>query len=145
MALLAILALASFASAQAAAAPSANAAAKHIALVDLRQAHKLLAEADHDYDGHRARAAEEVHKAIHELEGKYHGAKVNAVPVPGIVMPAKVNQPALSEPQPVSDAQLLQALQLLQAAVPDIKANHPKALANVLAAIQEITIALKIK
>ena len=37
------------------------------AIKALRSAHKLLAEADHDYDGHRAKAAKEVHKALKEL------------------------------------------------------------------------------
>jgi hypothetical protein len=37
----------------------------------LHWAHKLLSEADHDYDGHRARAAHEVHLALEEL-GAHH-------------------------------------------------------------------------
>ena len=38
----------------------------------LHWAHKLLVEADHDYDGHRARAAHEVHRALEELDGHHH-------------------------------------------------------------------------
>jgi hypothetical protein len=40
----------------------------------LHRAHHLLVEADHDYDGHRARAAHEVHLAIEELGGHGHHA-----------------------------------------------------------------------
>ena len=140
------------ASAQAATVPvTATTSAKHAALENLRQAHKLLVLADHDYDGHRARAAAEVHKAIRELEGKHHPKKVVSgttpvpVPTPIIVKPAKPKQPAMREPQAASDAQLQEALQLLQASTTEINSKHPRAAANVAAAIRELNTALKIK
>jgi len=106
---------------------------------ELRSAHKLLAEADRDYDGHRAKAAAEVHKAIKELEGKHAGKK----PHPGStakVKPAKA--PAVHEPQATSDSQLQQAQAILQGVQTE---NYPKVTANVTAAITEINTALKIK
>jgi hypothetical protein len=97
------------ASAQTATVPvSATTSAKHAALENLRQAHKLLVNADHDYDGHRARAAEEVHKAIRELEGKHRAKKVVSGTGTVVVKPAKPKQPASHEPQAASDAQLQQ-------------------------------------
>ena len=115
---------------------------------NLRQAHKLLVNADHDYDGHRARASEEVHKAIRELEGKHHAKKVVSGNVPSaapVVKPAKHKEPAVHESQASSDEQLQQALQLLQSAQAEINSKHPKAAGNVTAAIREINTALKIK
>ncbi len=44
-----------------------------------------------------------------------------------------------------SDAQLQEALQLLQASTAEINSKHPKAASNVAAAIQELNTALKIK
>jgi hypothetical protein len=146
LAFLGILGLASFASAQTLVVTSAGSAAKHVELQDLRQAHKLLAEADHDYDGHRARAAEEVHKAIRELESKHRPKKVVTGQSPVVTAkPVKVKQPAVHESQTTSDAQLRQALQLLESAAPEINSKHPKAASNVAAAIQELNTALKIR
>ena len=55
--------------AQTAAAPTANAQLVQA----LKTAHKLLATADRDYDGHRALAAQEVRKAMAALG--YHRRK----------------------------------------------------------------------
>lgn len=96
-------------------------------------------------------AVAEVHKAIRELEGKHHPKKVVSgttpvpVPTPIIVKPAKPKQPAMREPQAASDAQLQEALQLLQASTTEINSKHPRAAANVAAAIRELNTALKIK
>jgi len=106
---------------------------------ELRSAHKLLAEADHDYDGHRAKAAAEVHKAIKELEGKHAGKNHHSASTVK-VKPAK--EPAIHEPQATSDAQLQQAESILQGLQTK---NYPKVTANVTAAITEINTALKIK
>ena len=121
----------------------------------LRSAHRLLVRADHDYDGHRAKAAEEVRKALKEL-GYQHkkvqpasGQAVGTVgPAAGTVAPVKVahtGQPKVHEPQANSDAQLKQALQLLQGALPQMTGKHPKATVNVNAAVVEINTALGIK
>ena len=118
----------------------ANGTTKHTALENLRQAHRLLVKADHDYDGHRARAAEEVHKAIRELEGKHHAKKVQTGRGPRCRHQApKVKQPAIHEAQASSDAQLRQALTILQGVQAELNSRHPKAAANVTAAIAKST------
>ena len=125
------LGLASFASAQSTTAPPASTPAKHAALETLRQAHRLL---------------EEVHKAIKDLEGKHAPKNVQPGSAPAVAsQPAKVKQPKMHESQGNSDAQMRQALQLLQTALPQISSKHPHATARVTAAIHEINVALKIK
>jgi hypothetical protein len=139
-------------SAQTVATTSAKTA--HSALIkELRQAHELLAHADHDYDGHRAKAAEEVHKALVDLG--YHHHKKAASPttvVNGTVAPSSgkaavhTSQPKMHEPQRASDAQLRQALQILQGSLTTLHSGkHPKAAANVNAAIAQINTALSLK
>jgi hypothetical protein len=103
-------------------------------LEDLKKAHHLLVHAIHDYDGHRAKATHEVHKAMKEL-GYTHKAGA-AKSAPGT---------ATKENQPASDAQLCEAQELLQKAESSLTGRHPKAHANVRAAIGEISTALKIK
>ena len=51
----------------------------------------------------------------------------------------------MHEPQASSDAQLQEAYQLLEASTTEINSKHPKAAANVAAAIRELNTALKIK
>lgn len=41
------------------------------ALSLLETAHATLAHADHDYDGHRAKAMKEIQAAVHDLTGTY--------------------------------------------------------------------------
>ncbi len=144
------LSLASFASAQAIATPPrANGTTKHAELESLRQAHRLLVEADHDYDGHRAKAAEAVHKAIKELEGKHHGKKVqpgSAGAAAGVtIKPPKAKLPAIHEAQANSDAQLRQAQAILQEVQAELNSHHPKAAAHTAAAMTEINTALRLK
>src|SRR5205814_4729457 len=95
----------------------ASAANTHAVLANLHQAHGLLVAANHDYDGHRAKAAEAVKQAIHELGGQHHqshsvtygAAHHIALGIgAGIGGNAKVH-----EPQAISDAQLRQAGQML--------------------------------
>ncbi len=86
----------------------------------LKAAHKLLSEADHDYQGHRHLAAEEVHKAIDELGHHHHkSAIVTGSTASGalIAMPKNAAHSApgkMHEAQAVSDGQLVQAQQLLE-------------------------------
>jgi hypothetical protein len=115
---------------------------------ELRAAHKLLTEADHDYDGHRARAAEAVHRAIKELAGNHHPKKVPAAAgTAGVAAAAPVakKKSAVREPQAASDAQLHQAQTILLGLQPELNARHPKAAVHVTSAISEINTALKIK
>jgi hypothetical protein len=140
------MAIGSTSSAQSAVPSSGTTKSEKSELVqELRSAHKLLAVADHDYDGHRARAAAEVHKAIKDLLGTHHPkkAKSGSATTPPVNPPAK--QPAVHEPQATSDAQLRQAQTILQGVLAELNAHHPKAAANIDAAIVEINTALKIK
>lgn len=119
----------------------------------LKTAHQLLVAADHDYNGHRALAAKEVHKALVEMgHHKYPptaqpGAAVNTTAGGAAAKKAAhaSGQGAGHEAQAASDAQLRQAQQLLQGALSHINARHPKAAANLQAAIDEINTALTIK
>jgi hypothetical protein len=116
-----------------ASAQTAQQEAHAVVLEDLKKAHHLLVEAKHDYDGHRAKAAHEVHKAMKEL-GYHHKATGTAKSGGGS-----------KEDQTVSDGQLREAHELLKKAETFLTKHHPKAHANVRAAMGEIATALKIK
>ncbi len=116
----------------------------------LRHAHRLLVHADHDYDGHRAKAAEEVHKALIDLgyrAKKSQPALALTRATGGVAAPQVVQsgQPKVHEPQASSDAQLHEARELLKGALAQMNGTHPKATANIEAAVREIRIALKLK
>jgi hypothetical protein len=129
-----------------AAAPQAGAKKeKSHLLKELHSAHKLLSEADRNYDGHRAKAAEEVHKAIQELEGKPHPKKATTAVPPAVTGKPKAKTPPMHEAQATSDDQLRKAQTILEGVQPHLKTHHPKAAANVAAAIDELKTALSIK
>ena len=118
----------------------------------LKSAHKLLSEADHDYQGHRHLAAEEVHKAIEELGGhhRHKSAIVNGSTASGVLvaMPKNAAHSAhgkAHQSQAVSDGQLQQAQQMLEGALSRLGASHSKAAANVHAAIAQINVALSVR
>jgi hypothetical protein len=116
----------------------------------LKTAHQLLTVADHDYDGHRALAAREVHQALKELGHRQGNAQAGALgtanpSATGANKAALTGQTKGNESQASSDAQLRQAQQLLQGALPYISPRHPKAAGNVKAAIGQINTALAIK
>ena len=72
-------------------------------------AHKLLMDADHDYDGHRHHAAVAVGKALKALGSA----------------PAEMDSVRTRhERQPASDAQLSQAKQLLQSALSELQSQQ---------------------
>ena len=123
----------------------------HLDVIEtLKKAHGLLVHADHDYDGHRAKAAEEVHKALEDL-GDHPAKKATRVLVPtagGVVAVTPVHpaQPKMTEPQAASDAQVHEAKELLEAALKDLSSSkHPNAHKNVKEAIHQITLALERK
>ncbi|MGO8750208.1 MAG: hypothetical protein ACLQNE_30040 [Thermoguttaceae bacterium] len=95
----------------------------------LKSAHALLVTADRDYDGHRAKAAKEVHQALRAL-GYHAAASTASVSTPS----SKVH-----EAQATSDAQLLQAQQILQGVAGQVSTGH------VATAINEINKALTIR
>ena len=90
-------------------------------------------------------AAELVHKAIKEIEGKHHHPAQPGT-VPGAAAtPPKAKEPAVHEPQGNSDAQLREALHILEATHKHLTSKHPKAAEKVASAIQELHTALGIK
>jgi hypothetical protein len=119
------------------------------ALAALKQARALLDGANHDYQGHRAKAEALVAQAIRELTPHHHqpGAgttKPGRGANPGVNVGNAGKGNANKEPQAQSDAQLQQAVQLLNGVVGQI-GNHPKASAHIQNAIAELNTALKIK
>jgi hypothetical protein len=121
-------------------ATSANNAA---VLATLHQVHTLLETADHDYDGHRAKASEEVKHAIHELGGSHHHntAIHAAIHIAGAVANGGNK---MKMPQAQSDAQLKQAAQLLSTLGGHVPNTH-KAATHLQHAANEISTALQIK
>jgi len=94
----------------------------NITLLD--DAYATLAQADHDYKGHRVRAMKQIELAVQDLGGKISGRGKG------------------HEPQGTSDAQLRAAQGLLQQASGGLSG---KALKHVQAAITQINTALSIK
>jgi hypothetical protein len=74
-------------------------------ILELRAAKHWLNEANHDYQGHRAKAVTEVSHAIHQLEEhphhKPHHKEIHN------------HKPAIHEPQKISDAQMVLAHQIV--------------------------------
>ena len=93
-------------------------------ITTLDDAYATLAQADHDYKGHRVKAMKQIELAVHELGGKISGKGRG------------------HEPQGTSDGQLRAAQSLLQQATGGLS---KKALKHVNAAIVQINIALSIK
>ena len=119
---------------------------------DLRAAHKLLSEADHDYDGHRHLAAEAVHRAIEELEGEHHKKHAVAKSSAASEEPEKAAAPVQAaggkeskESQEKSDAQLRQAKELIAGVQEKLTKKHAKAGGHAATALSEIDTALKTK
>jgi len=90
----------------------------------LNDAYATLAQAKHDYKGHRVRAMKQIEAALGELGGKISSTGRNR------------------EPQGTSDAQLRAAQGLLEQARAGLSG---KALKHVEAAINQISIALSIR
>lgn len=97
-------------------------------LASLQQAYGLLAKADHDYQGHRAKAMHAIRAACHMLGAKEPGDGKGG------------------EQQVASDQQLKQAQQLLQAARGAFaQQKNPRILKHIDAAIAQINAALAVK
>jgi hypothetical protein len=114
------------------------------ATATLRQVHTLLATADHDYNGHRAKAAQHVTQALRELGGHHAGANHKAGTGQGRAAGQNAAGNRVRLPQAQSDAQLQKALQLLGGLGGQIQ-NHPTAAGHVQSAITELNTALKIR
>jgi hypothetical protein len=145
--ILAVLALESTASAQGGAKNNAVQQAGKAGIVEaLKSAHALLSVADRDYDGHRARAAEEVEKALRELGHHHHHHKGTLAMAPAAVPhAARTGEAGHHEVQSTSDTQLQQARSILQGVAGQIGGRHAKAQSRVNAAIAEIGTALNIR
>ncbi len=126
-------------------------------LMELHAAKELLEHADHDYDGYRAKAVHHITEAIRDLREahKAHESGTSKAGQPGLH--AQKNNGNGSgqgagkgagqkhhEPQASSDAQIEKAAQLLAAAEGKL-GSHPKAHAEIQAAISDIAMALKKK
>ena len=122
----------------------ANAANTNAVLATLHHAHSLLAAANHDYDGHRAKAAESISHAMHELGWHHHQGHSTALALAHNIAFGFGGAAKVHEPQAQSDAQLKQAGQLLVGLQGHVPNTH-KAAAHVQHAINEINIALKIR
>jgi hypothetical protein len=123
-------------------AKNAANANKNAVVETLHHAHMLLETANHDYDGHRAKAAENVMHALHALGHHHHHGQNVALQAAHHIAGA-IGGGAIKEPQAQSDAQLKQAGQLLASLsghVPNAKAAE-----HIQAAINELNIALKIR
>ena len=90
----------------------------------LDDAYATLAQAKHDYKGHRVKAMKQIELALGEKGAKVSGKGKNR------------------EPQAASDAQLRAAQALLQQAVPQLSG---KTLKHVNAAVSQISTALQIR
>jgi len=100
----------------------AQAAVGPVTLLD--DAYATLAQAKHDYKGHRVKAMKQIELALGEKGAKVSGKGKN------------------HEPQATSDAQLRAAQALLQQAAPQLSG---KALKHVNAAVSQISTALQIR
>ncbi len=116
----------------------AKTAADHESIALLRAAHHRLHEADHDYDGHRHRAAEHVGSALGHL-----GSSAQS--------PMRSGTGRTNSPQSVSDAIMRQARESLEmiktrlAAKSAATAGDREAHGAVDAAIREIGLALSVR
>jgi len=149
-----VLVLSGLATAQAAPrSPTANATkqAGHGIVKELRTTLALLAESDHDYQGHRAAAMHKIREAIHRIE--QHNAKTGQQGQQGqaglkkttgeVVQGQGGGKEPLSQAQ--SDANLNKAISQLQAVQTQIGSNHPQVSGDITEAISELQTALKIK
>jgi hypothetical protein len=113
----------------------------------LKSAHRLLAEANADYGGHRALAAQHVRNALKQL-GLHHGHKkvyTHSVATSTVAAQKKAEhtaKPTVHESQAASDSQLQKAQQILQGVLTPLSSSHPKAATHVNAALAEINRAL---
>ncbi len=120
----------------------------------LKSARALLSQADHDYQGHRAKAVHEISKAIHALQGS--GVKSPLTPQQkAAVLAARQAKAAakqagaaakpMREPQALSDGQLRTALNTLVQVSVQLGTAKPNVRAHVDVAIGELKTALAIK
>jgi hypothetical protein len=120
----------------------------------LRQAYIALAGANHDYNGHRAKAMNHLQSAVKLLDqavakngsAKAKGASAYEDAVTAAAKRAANGTQTIHEQQAVSDAQLNKAAQMLATVRPAVvQLKQKNVLGHVDNAIKEIGIALKIR
>jgi hypothetical protein len=107
-------------------------------VAELHQTRVVLQQANHDYDGFRAKAVHDIGKAMHALDPN-HKHKTPAV-----------GKSANNENQGVSDMQLAQAAKQLQTVINQLttgtaNTNSTAAVAHLQTALGHLNTALKIK
>ncbi len=122
---------------------------------ELKTVRTVLEKADHDYDGHRAKAVGEVTKAIHALKGtgvnramltpQQRAALRAAHQAKAVAKQARAAVPPVHEAQALSDQQLNAALQALTQIAAQMGTAAPVAQQHVANAIGELKTALAIK
>jgi hypothetical protein len=104
--------------------PASNASSE---VASLRHAYSLLEAADHDYQGHRARAMQSIEAACKTLGSEVRG------------------DGQADEQQGESDSQLKQAKSLLESVLGAGAGKSVRALHHIQRAIEELNVALSIK
>lgn len=135
-----------------AAAPGLKGGLKSAEVEELHKAKELLEKADHDYNGHRERAVEDINKAIHTLH--HHAGKAGKSEKGEEKKPEeKKPEGGKKEPQKKSDEQLREATKILEEVEKQLHEkhakgggeHHKKAAEDVKHAIVQLTDALKTK
>ena len=133
-------------------------AKQHQVITELKATRALLEKANHDYDGHRAKAVHEITHAIHLLEhGKHHpnpqaangNANGNKPTAAGGKKAKKAagNAAKPKEPQGESDKQLKHAIEILHRVEKQLHGqgqHHHHAAEAIHKAIHELHVALKV-
>jgi hypothetical protein len=146
---LTLVALGAFTSSASAITPGTsgfNSAMRHAndrIVKELHAAKALLEKADHDYDGHRAKAVHHITEAIHELNG-HHQQQHHKTSTAQHTQHHNSGK-KMKEPQNVSDAQLREAAALVAKAQSQLGSTHPKVQAQLTLAEKELATALKIR
>ena len=128
----------------------------HEAIYVLQSVKHTLDKADHDYGGHRAAAVKDIAKAEHQLREALAAHHKGHPPTAHAGHPGKPGHPghpggaARREPQSLSDAQLAEAIPVLNATATFLKnANHDygghreKAVQDIAAAVRQLQTALQ--
>lgn len=106
--------------------PVVNTLHHQVLIQELKNVHLLLAQANHDYKGHRGKAMEHISKAVHHLGG------------------APERHDGVAK-QKLSDMQLQHAILEMQAIARQVQISHPAAYQDLSHAANELQAAVKLK
>jgi len=118
---------------------------------ELHKAKAILEKADHDYDGHRVKAIEDIDKAIHALH--HHSAAAGKSKAPESKVSGKSEGSRSKVAQKKSDEELHEAAKILEAVEKQLHEkhakgggeHHAKAAKDVKRALEQLHDALKIR